>query len=130
MGPMTNILLVEDDPLAAQLILSLLGSRFGEVRRVAGAAEALCAIENPDFAGRLRLVISGRHTKGIGGPAFVAELLRRKPHLPVLVLGAPGESPADYTGEQVTFLPRHRAPQQVVTLAGQMLARESAPASR
>ncbi len=42
--------------------------------RVNDAAEALCLIEQPDFADKLGLVISGHHTRGIGGPAFVAEL--------------------------------------------------------
>jgi len=123
---MTAILLVEDDPLAAQLILSLLGSKFGEVRRATDAAEALCAIEHSDFAAKLRLVISGHHTKGIGGPAFVAELHERIPGVPVLVLGAPEESAADYVGDHVAFLPRQRAPEQVVTITGQMLGRERA----
>jgi len=119
---MTTILLVEDDPLAAQYILSLLGSKFGEVRRATDAAEALCAIEHADFAEKLGLVISGHQTKGIGGPAFVAELRERIPRLPVLVLGAAGESSADYLGDNVAFLPLPRAAKQVVVLAGQLLA--------
>ena len=127
---MTTILLVEDDPLTAQRILSLLGSRFGEVRRASDAAEALCAIEHTDFAAKLRLVISGHHTKGIGGPAFVAELRERLPRLSVLVLGAPGETPADYVDERIAFLPRQHTPQQVMTLTEQMLACEDAPGVR
>lgn len=126
----TTILLVEDDPLAAQSILSLLSGGFGEVKRAAGAAEALCAIEQSEIAAKLGLVISGHHTTGIGGPAFVAELHERMPELPVLVLGGDEESAADYAGEHVEFLPRRHASQQIVPLARKMLARENLPVTR
>jgi DNA-binding NtrC family response regulator len=122
---MTTILLVEDDPLEAHRILPLLNREFSVVRRATDAAEALCLVEQADFADGLDLVISGHQTKGIGGPAFVAELCARKPDLPVLVLGRAGESPSDYIGEHVSFLPRPFVPQQMVSLASKMLARDS-----
>ncbi len=87
-GSMATILLVEDDPLQAFLTMSLLGRQFGDVRRATDAAEALCLVEQPEFATKLSLVISGHDTPGITGPAFVAELQSECPHLPVLVLGA------------------------------------------
>ena len=68
-------------------MMSLLGRQFGDVRRVTDAAEALCLVEQPEFASKLGLVISGHHMPGIGGPAFVAELHARMPNLPVLVSG-------------------------------------------
>jgi len=76
---MTTILLVDDDPLQAFLTMSLLRRQSAEVRRVTDAAEALCLIEQPDFSSKLGLVISGHHSAGIGGPAFVAELRARLP---------------------------------------------------
>jgi DNA-binding NtrC family response regulator len=121
---MTTILFVENDPLEARLMLPLLEREFGEVRRATDAAEALSAIEQADFAGKLRLVISGHQTQGIGGPAFVAELHERMPSLPILVLGTPGESPNDYSGDRVAFLPRPLLPRQVVLLANKLLAGE------
>ncbi len=74
---MATILIVDDDPLQAFLLMSLLGRQFGNVCRVNDAAEALCLIEQPEFAAKLSLVITGNHTPGIGGPAFVAELHAR-----------------------------------------------------
>jgi DNA-binding NtrC family response regulator len=118
---MTTILLVEDDPLEARRIMPLLEQEFGEVRRAIDAAEALSAIEYPDFAGKVRLVISGHQLKGIGRPAFVAELHERMPYLPVLVLGTPGESASDYSSEHVAFLPGPVLPGQILSLARRLL---------
>ena len=122
-GPMaTTILLVDDDPLQAYMCKSLLDKRFTDVKRVSDAAEALCLVEQPQFAGDLGLVISRNRLPGIGGPAFVAELHSRMPQLPVLVLGDEREWPADSKGEYVRFLPRTAASDAIVSAAGQMLA--------
>ncbi len=118
---MTTILLVDDDPLQASLLLSLLQRRFGDVRRAADAAEALCLIEQPEFAGTLSLAISGHHTPGIGGPAFVNELRARMPRLPILVLGSNGESPTDYAQDRIFFLARPFANETMLHRTGQIL---------
>lgn len=118
----TTILLVDDDPLQAYMCKSLLDKRFTDVKRVSDAAEALCLVEQPQFAGDLGLVISRNRLPGIGGPAFVAELHSRMPKLPVLVLGDEREWPADSKGEHVRFLPRTTNSDDIVSAAGQMLA--------
>ena len=100
---------------------SILEKRFAHVLRVAGAAEALCLVEQPQFAGSLVLVVSGHRLAGIGGPAFVAELHARMPSLPVLVLGDSEEVHDEYSGEAVRFLPRPFLPEQILALATQML---------
>ena len=104
------------------MMLSLLGRRFGEVCRATDAAEALCLIEQPEFARKLGLVISGHQVPGIGGPAFVRELRTRIPDLPVLVLGAGSDDPADYTQANVVFLAKPFAAERMLALTGQMLA--------
>jgi len=119
---MTSILLVDDDPLQASHILSILEERFGDVRRVTDAAEALCLIEQRGFADNLHLVISGHHLPGMGGPAFVSELRSRAPNLPILVLGAAGETPGDYEEAHVCFLAKPFAAAKMLNLAHWMLA--------
>ncbi|MGD1064080.1 MAG: response regulator [Terracidiphilus sp.] len=119
---MATILLVDDDPFQASLMLSLLGQRFGDVRRVTDAAEALCLIEQPELACKLGLVISGHHKPGIGGPAFVNELRSRMPDLPVLVLDTAGETPADYAETHATLLAKPFTSEKMLTLTLQMLA--------
>lgn len=119
---MATILIVDDDPLQASLLMSLLGRQFGNVCRVNDASEALCLIEQPEFASKLSLVITGHRMTGIGGPAFVAELHARKPDLPVLVLSANGTGPSDYNGERVIFLPRPVARDRMLAVTSQILA--------
>jgi DNA-binding NtrC family response regulator len=92
------------------------------VCRVNDAAEALCLIEQPEFAVKLGLVITGHHTLGIGGSAFVAELRSRKPDLPVLVLAAKDAILSDYSDAHVVFLPRPVGGDKMLAVTGQLLA--------
>jgi DNA-binding NtrC family response regulator len=119
---MITILFVEDDPLEARMIMPLLEKGFGDVRRATDAADALCAIEGGEFADHIGLVVSGRFLKGMRKPEFVAELHERMPKLPVLVLGTADDSPGDYMGENVAFLPRPLAPRQMVSLVSRLVA--------
>ncbi len=100
---------------------STLELRFREVYRVADAAEALCLMEQPLFAGNLGLVVTGENLPGIGGPEFVAELHMRMPLIPVLVLGAASENEADYADEGVRFLPRLSGINEMLNQATRML---------
>lgn len=119
---MATILLVEGDPLQAFLTMSLLGHQFGEVRRAMDAAEALCLVEQPEFASKLRLVISGHDAPGISGPAFVAELHTRLPQLPVLVLRPASTVSSEYTDQPVAFLNRPFAAEKMLSMTREMLA--------
>jgi DNA-binding NtrC family response regulator len=118
---MATILLVENDPLQAILRKSILERKFHAVERVCDAAEALCLVEQPQFAGQLGLVISGLSVPGIGGPAFVAELHERLPKVPVLVLGGGGGASTDYHGAWVRFLPQPCLDRDMLTAAGELL---------
>jgi DNA-binding NtrC family response regulator len=114
--------LVDGDPLQAHLRTAILERQFVGVRRVNSAAEALCLVEQPQFTQELQLVISGHHMPGIAGPAFVAELRERLPKLQVLVLGNDSEVARDYEDSQVCFLPVLASYQEMLNLAGSMLA--------
>lgn len=124
-----TILIVDDDPLQASLLMSLLGRQFDNVCRVNDAAEALCQFEQPGFAGKLSLVITGHHMTGIGGPAFVAELHSRKPDLPVLVLNTSSAASSDYQDDQVVFLPSPIGGDRVLAITSQMLAHRKSAAA-
>jgi DNA-binding NtrC family response regulator len=118
----STILLVDDDPLQGYMCKALLDRQFADVKRVADAAEALCLIEQQQFADSLGLVISRSRLPGIGGPAFVAELHNRLPELPILVLGEDGGWPAESKGELVRFLPAEMGPSEILAAAGEMIS--------
>jgi DNA-binding NtrC family response regulator len=122
---MPTILLVDDDPLQAFVRKCTLRRYFDDVQRVADAAEALCLVEQPEFASNLGLVITGHHAAGFGGPAFVDELHDRLPALRVIVIGNGDELPTDYDGRRVYFVSGHSDFDELATVAGFLMeARE------
>jgi DNA-binding NtrC family response regulator len=119
---MATILLVDNDPLQAIQRKSMLERRFHDVQRVGDAAQALCLVEQPRFAEGLALVVSGLDMPGVGGPALVAELHTRLPKLPVLVLAGASDTPGDYLGERVRFLPRPFSTDEMLGAASLLLS--------
>ena len=126
---MPTILLVDNDPLQAFLRKSILERRFRDVQRDGDAAEALCLVEQPQFARDLALVISGLHMPGVGGPEFVAELHSRLPRVPILVLGSASEAEADYASGWVHYLARPFGLDQMLHLASQLLLQDASSAA-
>jgi DNA-binding response OmpR family regulator len=125
----TPILLVDDDPLQAYLRRAILERRLAGVERASDAAQAFILVQQPLFAAKLGLVIVGLHLPGVGGPAFVAELISRLPSVPVLVLGSYGELAADYAGLNVRFMPRPVATDEMLAVCRQMLNQQLAGAA-
>lgn len=123
---MATILLVDDDPLQAYVRRSILERRSIDVERAADAAAAFILVEQPLFVEKLGLIIVGLHLPGDGGPAFVAEMTSRLPSVPFLVLGRGGEKATDYVGENVRFMPRPVATEEMLTISRQMLNRNCA----
>lgn len=120
-----TILFVDDDPFQALVYTAALESRFHPVRRVADAVEALCLVEDPRESCHLDLVISAHHWAGVSGPDFVAELHRRLPSIPVLVLGTDEDLLQDYPalGGDVAFLRTPVTAQRLVETVGTILTR-------
>ncbi|MGA2539511.1 MAG: response regulator [Terracidiphilus sp.] len=125
---MSTILLVDSDPLQGFLRKAILERRFRDVQRVRDAAEALCLVEQPKFAGNLGLVISDTSIPGIGSLAFVAELRERLPNVPVLVLGERDAAP-DFSGGWVRFLSRPFVGEQILDAASDLMERHSCEAA-
>jgi DNA-binding NtrC family response regulator len=119
---MATILLVDRDPLHAFLFKSILQRKYPDVQRVSDAAEAFCLVEQPHFAGRLGLVVSGQDMDCIDSPAFVAELHERLPNVPVLVLGTAAETKSNSAGKWLRYLSRPKASEHILETAEEMLA--------
>jgi DNA-binding NtrC family response regulator len=119
---MATVLLVDDDPLQASVRKSILERKFSDVRRVGDAADALCLVEQPQFAKNLGLVVSGNQRSGIGVSDFVAELHARLPGLPVLVLGVNLNHGSVAEDTDVCFLPRPIPADELLAAASRMIA--------
>lgn len=122
------ILLVDDDPLQAFMRKSALEKFFPDVRRVSGP-EALCLIEQSHFAERLALVISGTHMPGLSGSDFVAELCRRLPWLPVLVLGADPEFSLRNSSHFIHHAPLPISGEELLRISRQLIDLHKVPAA-
>jgi DNA-binding NtrC family response regulator len=116
---MSTILLVDNDPLQAFVCKAILERRFHDVQRVGDAGEALCLVEQPQFAINLGLDLN---MPGIGGPAFVAELHERLPKVPVLVLGGGSDAASGDSGGWLRFLSRPFAGEEILAAADELLA--------
>lgn len=122
---MLTILLVDDDPLQASVRKSILERKFSDVRRVGDAAEALCLVEQPQFAGKLGLVVSGHQGFGLGISDFVTEFHSRMPLVPVLVLDDNGNPHESFPGEGVRFLPHPLVADEMLAAASQLMTNGS-----
>ncbi len=120
-----TILFVDDDPFQALVYTAALEGRFHPVRRVADAVEALCLVEDPRESSNLDLVISAHHWAGVSGPDFVAELHRRLPSIPVLVLGTDEDLLEDYPplDPRLAFLRTPVTAKTLVETVGAILTR-------
>ncbi len=118
-----TILLVDDDPLQAFVRKAILLRRFDHVERVASPADAFILVEQPAYAEKISLVIVGLHLPGLGGPDFVSELTARLPWVHVLVLGGTTDKQTDYSGDNVRYLPKFLAAENLLTKCRQMLDR-------
>jgi DNA-binding NtrC family response regulator len=103
---MATILLVDDDPLQASVRKSILERKYSDVRRVGDAAEALCLVEQPQFAQSLRLIVASGLHSGIGLADFISELHIRMPNMPILVIGDDAVKQGEFTSSPVHFVQR------------------------
>lgn len=79
-----NILVVDDEPKLCDLLASALGQSDVQVFVAGNGLHALKVLEQED----IDLVISDWRMPGMDGPALLAEIKVRYPHVPVIVMTA------------------------------------------
>jgi CheY-like chemotaxis protein len=119
---METVLLVDDNALRASIRRSALESTATSVVRVSDAAEALCTVETPEMAGAIGLVVTGHQMSGISGPEFVAELRRRMPRVPVLVVNPETGFESEYEGIDGVYFAKNPTAEELHRLADELLA--------
>ncbi len=119
---MNTILLVDDDPLHASVRKAILERKFTDVKRVNGAAEALCLLEQPRFAKDLQMVVSSDRLSGIDVASFIAELHLRIPEVPLLMICDSHPCNDNLSSYPVRFLKRPVSADDLLGAANKMLA--------
>ena len=89
-APGTRILVVDDEPIVAGVLNSILGRHGYRVTVVNSAYEALEKLRAPDAD--FEMVTTDHGMSGMNGLQLIAEIKRTHPHLPVLLLTGWGES--------------------------------------
>jgi CheY-like chemotaxis protein len=98
-----TILVVEDQPATARITRILLESWGYVALEAHDGAEALDLYDGRD--GEIHLVLTDVLMPGMSGPELAAELLRRRPALPVILMsGYPNQAPGGAGG--CAFLPK------------------------
>jgi len=118
---MSSILLVDDDPLHASVRKAILQRRFPNVKRVSGAAEALCLVEQTHVARDLQMVVSSDRLTGIDLQSFLAELRLRIPDVPVLVICDKDRCEDELATYSVHFLKRPVSADDLLSATSRLL---------
>jgi CheY-like chemotaxis protein len=113
-----EILLVDDNDIQAATRKAIL-ARSGH--SVAVAQDGYQALQLLEEARAVRLVITDHLMPRMKGPQFVAELRRRFPHLPVLVLSGLEEAEEQYVGLDVLFRVKPLPPDELLALTRSLL---------
>jgi CheY-like chemotaxis protein len=119
---METILLVDDNPLRAAMRKSILDGSASSVVRVGDASAALCAVEAPEFAESLVLIIVAHSLSGISGPELAAELRTRIPHVPILILSPLAGNEAAYDEISGLFHSTTKSPDELRSLVSQLVS--------
>ena len=98
-----TILLIDDNAVQATTRQTILQRAGYAVISVLSPQEALHQIDHNNSPGAIDLVITDHLMPGMNGAAFVAELRKHFPTLPVLVISGMEEAEAEYAGMNVLF---------------------------
>ena len=118
---MNTILLVDDDPLHASVRKAILERKFADVKRVSGAAEALCLLEQTHISRDLQMVVTSDRLTEIDLPSFLAELHLRIPDVPVLVICDKDRCQEELATYSVHFLKRPVSADDLLIAARKLL---------
>ncbi|MCU1224920.1 MAG: response regulator receiver protein [Edaphobacter sp.] len=98
-----TLLLIDDNAIQAATRQTILKRAGYFVIAALSPRRALEQFQSGDFPTEVQLVITDHIMPGMTGSAFVRELRKTFPHLPVLVISGMEEAEAEYEGMNVLF---------------------------
>jgi CheY-like chemotaxis protein len=114
--PSLTVLIVDDDDIMRAVLVKIIRAEGWEVHTAANGAEALVCLA--DHAG-VGIVVSDVLMPGLDGRELAAELGRRFPRLPVLLISGGQMGGRSYAGP---FLPKPFSPMSLVSTIRELLA--------
>jgi len=98
-----TILLIDDNAVQAATRQTILKRAGYFVIAALDPTRALEQLRHHDFSEEISLVITDHLMPGMNGSAFVAELRKTHPNLPILVISGLEEAEAEYSDLNVLF---------------------------
>jgi DNA-binding NtrC family response regulator len=118
---METVLLIDDNAVQAVTRQTILRRAGYFVIAALSPARALDQLKSGDLAAEVKLVITDHLMPGMSGAAFVRELRKIRPELPVLVISGMEDAQAEYEGLEVMFRVKPLAPESLLDSVHQQL---------
>lgn len=118
-----EILVVDDNPTHLSVRAAVLRGAGFSVTTADSAEQALEFLRNAELNRRLRVILTDHVLPGASGDAFVRELRRVGPSVPVLVITGMDEAEPEYAGLGVIFLHKPCAPEDLIAEVQKALGR-------
>jgi CheY-like chemotaxis protein len=118
---MSQILLVDDNPVQASTRKIILERTGSAVKVASSGPDALALLSEPGQLDLVKLIITDHLMPRMNGPELVRNLRERNIHLPVLVLSGLPDAEVQYEGLDVTFRLKPFHPDSLIALAHVLL---------
>lgn len=115
MGPgLPEILVIDDNSMHLSVRTAVLRGAGFSVATADSAEQALEFLRDAKASQELRVILTDHVMPGASGDAFVRELRKFGPSVPVLVITGMDEAEPKYAGLGVTFLHKPCAPEDLI----------------
>lgn len=111
------VLLLDDNEIQLVTRKTILRQAGHNVHAALNAEDALCMVRNPEKSQTIKLIITDHLMPGMRGDAFVREVRKVLPDIPVIVITGHPEAEMDYTGLNVELLPKPCGPEVLLERA-------------
>ncbi len=111
---MPQILLIDDDPAQLCVREAVLQQAGFSILTASTASEAQDRLGKSEINSAVGLIITDHMMPGASGSAFVRELRKLSPLVPVIVISGLAEAEEEYSGLNVTFLTKPCEPEMLI----------------
>jgi len=122
LGMKETLLLIDDNAVQAVTRQTILRRAGYLVISVLSPARVLEQLQNDNFPAEVQLVITDHLMPGMSGAAFVRELRKLRPSLPVMVISGMEDAECEYEGLDVLFRVKPLQPDNLLDSVHRLVA--------